>query len=68
MKTVNYNLRSLSANKETSIMLVFQHQGKRLRMSCREKINVEEWDKEKQRAKNLKNTDNKALNKRLDDI
>lgn len=68
MKTINYNLRSLSANKETSIMLVFQLQGKRLRMSCREKIKVEVWDMEKQRAKNLKNTDNKALNKRLDNI
>ncbi len=66
MKTVNYNLRSLSAHKETSIMLVFQHCGFRLRMSCREKIHVQDWDKKNQRAIQLKEVHYQQLNKRLD--
>jgi integrase len=68
MKTVNYNLRSLSSRKETSILLVFNLKGKRLRMSSREKIAMEDWDKNQQRAKNINNSKYEKLNNRLDQI
>ena len=68
MKTVNYNLRSLSSRKETSILLVFNLEGKRLRMSSRERIQAEDWDKNQQRAKNINNANYEQLNNRLDQI
>ncbi len=66
MKTVNYNLRSLSPGKETSILLLLQYGGTRLRMSCSEKIKVEDWDKLTQRALKSNTDAYQALNERLD--
>ncbi len=48
MKTVNFNLRTLQAKDETSILLVVHYQGKRLRMSTKERVLVQAWDREKQ--------------------
>lgn len=69
MKTVNFNLRSLQAKQETSIILIVNFQRNRLRMSTKESTRVCEWNREKQRL--IVNDENEiaiGINERLDNL
>lgn len=67
MKTVNYNLRTLHAKQETSILLSVHFQGKRLRMSTKERVLVRHWDRAKQRVLVPEDQERtNSINQRLD--
>ena len=69
MKTVNYNLRTLQAKQETSILLIVHIQGNRLRMSTREHVPVSQWNREKQRVQTSNDSPlAKSINQRLDGL
>jgi integrase len=69
MKTVNFNLRTLQAKQETSILLTVHFQGKRLRMSTKENVLVCNWDNKKQRIDITRDTENaRIVNQRLDGL
>lgn len=69
MKTVNFNLRTLQAKQETSILLTVYFQGKRLRMSTKENVLIRNWDTKKQRVDETRGTENARItNQRLDGL
>lgn len=69
METINFNLRSVLPTKVTTIMLIVRIQGKKIVISTKEKILVEDWDKKTQRANNHeKKHAHEVINRRLDTI
>jgi integrase len=67
MKTVNFNLRTLQAKNETSILLVIHYRGMRLRLSTKERVLVSQWNREKQRIyQRIETEEAKRVNQRLD--
>lgn len=69
METINFNLRSVLPNRVTTIMLIVRSRGKKIVVSTKEKIIVEDWDKKTQRANNHeKKHALDIINRRLDAI
>ncbi len=69
METINFNLRSVFPRKVTTILLIVRLKGKKIVVSTREKILVEDWDKKTQRANNHeKKHVHEVINRRLDTI
>lgn len=69
MVTVNFNLRSKKSAGETTIMLVVNFQGKRVRISTKERIAVSLWNLENQTVyTTINEAENQEVNKRLEDL
>jgi Phage integrase family/Phage integrase SAM-like domain len=69
MKTIHFNLRSLHAVEDTTILLVVNYNGFRIRKSTKEKVAVKAWNRKEQRALAAPNEKRyQQLNDRLDSL
>ncbi|MBC8266340.1 MAG: tyrosine-type recombinase/integrase [Flavobacteriales bacterium] len=69
MSKIRYNLRNTKSQNETSIILIFNFDGERLKVSTNISIHPKFWNRQKQRIKEqMDSPAHYSLNQRLDEL